>query len=71
MCSHKFTVDDLRSRYGCKTDSELAGLLDLTKGTVSLWRSNGVPSGYQKILNIETTTSVSRKKPTTSTKATT
>lgn len=70
MCLYKFTVDDLRSRYGCKTDSELAGLLDLTKGTVSLWRSNGVPSGYQKFLNIETNTALSRKKPKVQSKAT-
>lgn len=48
MGVYQFTVDDLRTRYGCKSDTELAGLLGCTKGTVSLWRSNGVPDGYQR-----------------------
>lgn len=62
MGVYQFTVDDLRERYGCKSDIELANLLGWSKGTISLWRSNGVPIGYQRFLNIETHTSSSRKK---------
>lgn len=63
MGVYQFTVDDLRTRYGCKSDTELAGLLGCTKGAISLWRSNGVPDGYQRFLNVETHTPISRKKP--------
>lgn len=63
MGVYQFTVDDLRARYGCKSDTELSNLLGCTKGTISLWRSNGVPSGYQRFLNVETHTPSSRKKP--------
>ena len=62
MGIYQFTVDDLRTRYGCKSDTELADLLGWSKGAVSLWRSNGVPDGYQRFLNVEAHMSVSRKK---------
>ncbi|WP_179992044.1 MULTISPECIES: helix-turn-helix domain-containing protein [unclassified Acinetobacter] len=62
MSVYQFTVDDLRERYGCKSDTELAELLGCSKGTISVWRSNGVPTGYQRFLNVETHTPLSRKK---------
>ena len=62
MGVYQFTVDDLRTRYGCKSDIELANLLGYTKGTISLWRSNGVPNGYQRFLNVEAYTPANRKK---------
>ncbi|WP_049082910.1 helix-turn-helix domain-containing protein [Acinetobacter nosocomialis] len=58
----QFTVDDLLVRYGCKNDAELASLLRFDKSTVSLWRSNGVPNGYQRFLNVEANLPTSRKK---------
>ncbi len=61
MARFKFTVDHLLQRYGCKNDSELAELLGFTKGTVSLWRKDGVPDGYQKFLNIESNIPTSKK----------
>jgi len=57
----KFTVDHLLQRYGCKNDSELADLLGFTKGTISLWRKDGLPNGYQKFLNVESNIPVSKK----------
>ena len=63
MGEYQFSVDDLRARYGCNSDIELARLLGWTKGAVSLWRSNGVPDTYQRFLNAETHTPASRKKP--------
>lgn len=62
MSLFQFTVDDLLARYGCKNDTELANLLRFDKSTISLWRTNGVPSGYQKFLNIEANIPSSRKK---------
>lgn len=62
MNLYQFTVDDLRTRYGCKSDTELAVLLRCSKGTVSLWRSGGVPESYQRFLNVESNTPLSRKK---------
>ena len=32
MSVYQFTVDDLRERYGCKSDIELANLLGWSKG---------------------------------------
>lgn len=57
-----FSVDDLLVRYGCKNDSELADLLGFSKGSISLWRSNGLPDGYQRFLNVEANMSATRKK---------
>lgn len=71
MCLFTFTVDHLIQRYGCKNDIELAGLLGFCKGTVSLWRKNGLPEGYQKFLNVESNTPISKKTITTSAKETT
>ncbi|MCX0332056.1 helix-turn-helix domain containing protein [Acinetobacter radioresistens] len=64
MCIFTFTVDDLLQRYGCKNDSDLASLLGFSKGTVSLWRSNGLPDSYQRFLNVESSLPESRKKKT-------
>lgn len=61
MCLFIFTVDHLIQRYNCKNDSELAVLLGFTKGTVSLWRKQGLPDGYQKFLNVESNIPVSKK----------
>ena len=58
----QFTVDDLLARYGCKNDAELASLLSFDKSTVSTWRTNGLPSGYQRFLNVESNIPASRKK---------
>ena len=63
MGFYQFSVDDLRTRYGCESDTELAGLLGWTKGSISLWRSKGIPDAYQRFLNIETKIPESRKKP--------
>ncbi len=62
MNLYQFTVDDLRARYGCKNDTELAQLLGCSRGTVSLWRSKGVPDCYQSFLNVESNIPNSRKK---------
>ena len=64
---HQFTVDDVRIRYGCKSDTELADLLGWSKGAISLWRSNGVPENYQRFLNVESRMPVSRKRLPTQT----
>ena len=62
MGAYQFTVDDLRTRYGCKSDIELANLLGCTKGAISLWRSKGLPNGYQRFLNVEVHIPANRKK---------
>lgn len=71
MYLYSFTVDDLLARYGCKTDIELADMLGFDKSTVSVWRTNGLPSGYQKFLNVEVNTPNSRKKINPNQQATT
>lgn len=62
MTPLNFTVDDLLVRYSCKTDSELAELLDFDKSTISIWRSNGLPKGYQRFLNLESKIHLKRRK---------
>lgn len=48
------TVSDLRTHYHCKTDSDLAKVLEVTKGTISKWRSQGIPQRTQALLQIKT-----------------
>ena len=62
MSLYQFTVDDLRKRYSCVSDTELSLLLGCSKAKVSLWRSSGIPDGYQSLLNIESNLPASRKK---------
>lgn len=62
MATLNFTVDDLLVRYHCKTYTELANLLDLDKSTISLWRTNGLPKGYQRLLYIESSLPLKRRR---------
>lgn len=41
------TVDELRSFYNAKTDSELARTIKKGRSTISGWRENGIPERTQ------------------------
>lgn len=47
-------VDDLRSFYNVKNDQELSQKLNLTKGTISKWRKNGVSPLWQACFELVT-----------------
>ena len=48
------TVDELKQHYKVKYDSDLAKILQKTRGAVSKWRSKGIPLNTQAILQIQT-----------------
>lgn len=47
------TVDDLKHHYGVKNDSELAEILNKTRGAISKWRSKGIPLTSQALLQVQ------------------
>ncbi|NNG75636.1 hypothetical protein HLH10_04720 [Acinetobacter sp. ANC 4277] len=48
------TVDDLKTYYGVKSDSDLAQSISRTRGAISKWRSKGIPITTQAMLQIQT-----------------
>lgn len=48
------TVDELKKYYKVNRDSDLARILEKTRGAISKWRSKGIPENTQAILQIRT-----------------
>lgn len=44
------TVDDLKASFGFTKDKELAEKLKRTKGTISKWRSKGIPKQSKDVI---------------------
>lgn len=47
-------VDTLHKYCGTKQDIELISVLDVTKGTISKWRSKGIPAERQAVYQVLT-----------------
>lgn len=48
------TIDDLRKFFRVDSDFEISQKLKLSKGTISKWRSRGIPVEQQAIIQIQT-----------------
>ena len=46
------TVDDLVKHYGADNDSKLGQMLNVSKSTISKWRSNGIPAERQAVYEV-------------------
>lgn len=47
------TVDDVKKYYSAESDADLARILKKTRGAISKWRSLGIPTSTQAILQIQ------------------
>ena len=57
------TVDDLKKFFRVIHDSELTGKLGVSKGTISNWRAQGIPSEKQAMLQVQTKGRLQAKVP--------
>ncbi|OAV00246.1 MULTISPECIES: helix-turn-helix domain-containing protein [Moraxella] len=57
------TVDDLKEFFQVIYDSELTSKLGVSKGTISNWRAQGIPSEKQAMLQVQTEGRLQAKVP--------
>ncbi len=48
------TLDDIKVFYGFQYDAEVARKFNLTKTAIGKWRSNGIPTKRQAVIQVLT-----------------